>query len=280
MEKTQEITVTQMRKSVEKLGSATESCSDTTLMRFLIARSMDPEKAAKMFVQWQKWRSAFVPNGFIPDSDVLDELQTRKVFLQNLTKEGYPVLIVKGSKHFPAKDHLQFKKNGTNQYQIEEIRPTNKSLLPMVRNWEIYKGYGQLFKEFVVHFLDKTIASSFRGREIGNEKLIGILDLQQITYRNTDARGLITGFQFLQAYYPERLAKCFILHMPRFFVSVWRVVSRFLEKATQEKIVIVSNEEERENFMKEIGEEILPEEYGGQAKLVPIQDVVLPQLEG
>ncbi|KDP38125.1 hypothetical protein JCGZ_04768 [Jatropha curcas] len=243
MEKTQEITVTQMRKSVEKLGSATESCSDTTLMRFLIARSMDPEKAAKMFVQWQKWRSAFVPNGFIPDSDVLDELQTRKVFLQNLTKEGYPVLIVKGSKHFPAKDHLQFKK-------------------------------------FVVHFLDKTIASSFRGREIGNEKLIGILDLQQITYRNTDARGLITGFQFLQAYYPERLAKCFILHMPRFFVSVWRVVSRFLEKATQEKIVIVSNEEERENFMKEIGEEILPEEYGGQAKLVPIQDVVLPQLEG
>jgi hypothetical protein len=40
--------------------------------------------------------------------------------------------------------------------------------------------------------------SSCQGREIGNEKLIGILDLQQITYRNIDARGLITGFQFLQ----------------------------------------------------------------------------------
>ena len=40
--------------------------------------------------------------------------------------------------------------------------------------------------------------SSFKGREIGNEKLIGILDLQHITYKNIDARGLITGFQFLQ----------------------------------------------------------------------------------
>jgi len=40
--------------------------------------------------------------------------------------------------------------------------------------------------------------SSFKGREIGNEKLIGILDLQNIGYKNIDARGLITGFQFLQ----------------------------------------------------------------------------------
>lgn len=40
--------------------------------------------------------------------------------------------------------------------------------------------------------------SSFKDREIGNEKLIGILDLQHITYRNIDARALITGFQFIQ----------------------------------------------------------------------------------
>lgn len=40
--------------------------------------------------------------------------------------------------------------------------------------------------------------SAFKGREIGNEKLIGILDLQQISYKNIDPRGLITGFQLLQ----------------------------------------------------------------------------------
>jgi len=151
-------------------------------------------------------------------------------------------MVVKASKHFPSKDQPQFKK-------------------------------------FVAHLLDKTIASSFKGREIGNEKLIGVLDLQQLAYRNVDARGLITGFQFLQAYYPERLAKCFILNMPKFFVSVWRLVSRFLEKATLEKIVIVTNEDERKDFIKEIGEEALPEEYGGRAKLIALQDVVLSPLE-
>ncbi|XP_021593670.1 CRAL-TRIO domain-containing protein YKL091C isoform X2 [Manihot esculenta] len=224
-----------MRLDLQKYG-------DPTLMRFLIARSMDPEKAAKMFVQWQKWRAAFVPNGFIPESEVHDELETRKVYLQGLSKEGNPVLIGKLNKHFPSKDLLQFKK-------------------------------------FVVHLLDKAIASGFKGREIGNEKLVAVLDLQHVTYKNVDVRAFIAGFQVLQGYYPERLAKLFILNMPRFFVSVWKMISRFLDKATLEKIVIVSKEEERRNLIKEIGEDTLPEEYGGRSNLVALQDVILPLLE-
>ncbi|CAN1138324.1 SEC14 cytosolic factor [Linum perenne] len=133
--------------------------------------------------------------------------------------------------------------------------------------------------EFIVHLLDKTIASSFNGRrERGNEKLVAVLDLHQLAYKNVDIRGLITGFQFLQAYYPERLHKLYILNMPRFFVSVWRIVSRFLEKATLEKIMIVKNEKEMREFVREVGEETLPEEYGGRTKLVAIQDVTLPPL--
>ncbi|XP_023513874.1 SEC14 cytosolic factor isoform X2 [Cucurbita pepo subsp. pepo] len=213
------------------------------MMRFLIARSMDVEKAAKMFVQWQKWRDTMVPNGRIDESEIEDELEARKIYLQGLSQNGHSVMIVKGSKHFPAKDQVQFKK-------------------------------------YVVYALDKTISSAFQGREIGNEKLIGILDLQQISYKNIDPRGLITGFQFLQAYYPERLAKCYILNMPRFFISVWRMVSRFLEKVTLEKIVIVSNEEERKSMIEEIGEEVLPAEYGGKGKLIALQDAVLPHLDG
>ncbi|KAG5554141.1 hypothetical protein RHGRI_011872 [Rhododendron griersonianum] len=204
MDESSEIAVTQLRKSVQKLGSSTEEHGDPTLMRFLIARSMDPDKAAKMFVQWQKWRAAFVPSGFIPDSEVQDELEARKIYLQGF---------------------------------------------------------------------------SFKGSEIGNEKLIAVLDLKQIAYKNIDPRALITGFQFLQSYYPERLAKCFLLDMPWFFVSVWRMVSHFLEKATLEKIVIVSNENEMREFIGEIGEATLPEEYGGQAELVALQDVVLTPVE-
>ncbi|CAK8570440.1 unnamed protein product [Lathyrus sativus] len=234
--------LTQFKNSVTKLGSSTQGYGDATLMRFLIARSMDSDKAAKMFVQWRKWRETMVPNGFISDSEVPDELETRKIFLQGLSQDKFPLMIVQASRHFPSKDQNQFKK-------------------------------------FIVHLLDKTIASAFKGREVGNEKLIGVLDLQNISYKNVDARGLITGFQFLQSYYPERLAKCYILHMPWFFVSVWRLVSGFLDKATQEKIVIISNEDERKEFINEVGEEILPEEYGGRAKLVAIQDFEVTPLE-
>lgn len=42
--------------------------------------------------------------------------------------------------------------------------------------------------------------SGCKGKEIGNEKWIAIVDLQQISYKNVDPRGLITAFQFLQVY--------------------------------------------------------------------------------
>lgn len=45
------------------------------------------------------------------------------------------------------------------------------------------------------------------------------------------------------------------------------------------QIVIVSNENEMREFIGEIGEATLPEEYGGQAELVALQDVVLTPVE-
>ncbi|KAL8150749.1 hypothetical protein V2J09_020557 [Rumex salicifolius] len=228
--------ISRMRCLIEELGSSSQSYGDITLMRFLIARSMNPRKAAKMFVEWQKWRSEMVPLGYVPESEVPDELGSRKVYLGGLTKDGHPILIVKACKHFPSKDQLQVKK-------------------------------------VVAHSLDKAIASA--GTDIGNEKLIGILDLQQISYKNVDTRGLIMGFQLLQAYYPERLARCFILNVPTLFVRIWKAVSRFLDKATLQKVVFVSNEDEKRKFIEEIGEEVLPECYGGKAKLMAIQDVCI-----
>lgn len=45
------------------------------------------------------------------------------------------------------------------------------------------------------------------------------------------------------------------------------------------QIVIVTSEEGRTEFVREVGEEVLPEEYGGRAKLTLIQDVELKPLE-
>ncbi|KAB5524170.1 hypothetical protein DKX38_021919 [Salix brachista] len=256
MDKKGEIALAQMRKAVQNLGGSTERYGDPTLTRFLKARSMNPEKAAKMFVQWQTWRASFVPNGFIPESQIPDELASRKTYLQGLSKDGYPVLIFKGSRHFPCKDHLQCKR-------------------------------------FVVYMLDKAVARAIKEHEIGNEKFIVLIDFRQLTYKNFDPRGLINA-----AYYPERIAKMYMLFMPRFFQSVWNIVCRYLDKGMREKIVLCriltlttlicdeklkteiveNNEKARMEFVRKIGEEVLPRELGGRAQLVALQDVMVPKL--
>ncbi|XP_031389144.1 phosphatidylinositol transfer protein CSR1 [Punica granatum] len=208
-----------------------------------------------------------VPNGFISEAEIADELGAKKIYLQGLSRNrGRPVMLIKARNHFPSKDQLQFKKF--------VVYLLDKTIARCFKS--SFKSSKDMFRNLALHLP----FCSFKGREIGDEKLIAVLDLQSISYKNVDARGLITGFQFLQAYYPERLAKLYILSMPWFFVGVWRMVSRFLEKATLEKVVIVSNEDEKRDFMEEIGEEVLPEEYGGRAKLIPIQDVVLSPLDG
>ncbi|KAK6122426.1 hypothetical protein DH2020_043817 [Rehmannia glutinosa] len=228
MDQNQQLAVAQMRESVQKLGSSTEGYGDPTLMRFLIARSLDTEKAAKMFVQWQKWRVSFVPLDYIPDSEVADELNGEKIYLQELSRKGYPVVIVKANKHYPSKDQPQFKKSPILAFVIWSFWRSDLSKSPFENCFQTKTGY-----------------------------------LRWNAY----------------AYYPERLAKLYLLNMPGFFVRVWRLVSRFLEKATQEKVVIVSNEEERREMVRDIGEEALPEDYGGQAKLMLLQHFQLKLLD-
>ncbi|KAL9259215.1 hypothetical protein AKJ16_DCAP05184 [Drosera capensis] len=209
MEEEKATALAQMKQAVRDLGSSTDNYLDGNLMRFLIARSMVPEKAAKMFVQWQEWRSSFVPLGYIPDYEVRDQLEERKMFLGGMTKEGYPLILVKACRHNSlSKDKLQLKS---------------------------------------------------------------------------------------ESYYPERLGKCYMLNTPWFLANMWKMISYFLDKATQEKassvpwfrsilnphlfcliaVVFVYSEEEKKKFIEHLGEDLVSEEFGGKAKLVALQDVTI-----
>ncbi|KAG6757615.1 hypothetical protein POTOM_037935 [Populus tomentosa] len=186
MDKTQqEVALTQLRKSVQKLGSSTDKYGDPTLM--------------------SKWEQAFHQSPVVLQ-EIYSDLKISFEFVVHLLDKTIARQLGQG---------------------LAEGVPS-----PCVRNMSIQMK--------VMIFLDED---SFKGREIGNEKLIAILDLQHMSYKNIDARGMITAFQLLQ-------------------------------------IVIVNNDEERKCFVKEIGEEVLPEELGGRATLVALQDVTVPPLEG
>ncbi|KAF3337124.1 SEC14 cytosolic factor [Carex littledalei] len=76
-----------------------------------------------------------------------------------------------------------------------------------------------------------------------------------------------------QNYYPERLGKVLLIHVPQIFMKAWKIVSPFLDKNTKEKLVFVEDKKLQEVLLEDIDEsDQLPEIYGGKLPLVPIEN--------
>lgn len=80
---------------------------DLMLRRFLRARDLDVEQASAMFLKYLKWRQAFVPNGSISASQVPNQIAQNKMFLQGSDKNGCPISVVFGARHFQDKGGLE-----------------------------------------------------------------------------------------------------------------------------------------------------------------------------
>lgn len=221
-----------MKAIVETRHPSSKEEDDLTIRRFLRARDLDVEKASAMFLKYLKWRHSFVPNGSISVSDVPNELAQDKAFMQGRDKIGRPILIVFGRKHFQIKDGLDE------------------------------------FKRFVVYVLDKLCSSMPQGQE----KFVGIAELEGWGYSNSDMRGYLSALAILQDYYPERLGKLFIVNAPYIFMKVWKIVYPFIDNKTKKKIVFVEKKKVKSTLLEDIDESQLPEIYGGSLPLVPIQD--------
>lgn len=73
------------------------------MRRFLRARELDVEKACTMLLKYLKWRRNFVPNGYISEAEVPNELAQKKLFMQGTDKNGRPIIVLFGAKHFQNK---------------------------------------------------------------------------------------------------------------------------------------------------------------------------------
>ncbi|KAJ1386522.1 CRAL/TRIO, N-terminal domain [Sesbania bispinosa] len=91
-------------------------------------------------------------------------------------------------------------------------------------------------------------------------------------YANSDLRGYLGALSILQDYYPERLGKLLIVHAPYMFMKVWKMIYPFIDDNTKKKIVFVDNKKLKSTLLEDIDESQLPDIYGGQMPLVPIQD--------
>ncbi|XP_078170048.1 uncharacterized protein LOC144564321 [Carex rostrata] len=224
--------IAQMRALVEAQDPSAKEADDKAVRRFLRARDHDIGKASAMFLKYLKWRKSAIPNGFISDEEVKNELEQDKVYMQGFDKIGRPVVVVYGGRHYYSK------------------REMNE------------------FKCYVIYCLEKICARMPEG----HEKFMGICDLKGWGYSNCDIRAFLAALDILQNYYPERLGKVFLVHVPSMFMKAWKIVYPFIDKNTREKIVFVDDKDLQTVLLNDIDESQLPDVYGGKLQLVCIED--------
>ncbi|KAL6909379.1 hypothetical protein ACP4OV_001660 [Aristida adscensionis] len=220
--------VAELRAVVEAQDPACKEEDDFMLRRFLRARDHNVGKAAAMLLKYLKWKPAAKPRGFISDEEVAYELAQDKAYLQGFDKLGRPMVYAFGAKHYAAKRDL------------EQI------------------------KQYVIYVLDKTVARL----PSGQEKFAAVVDLKGWGYSNCDIRGYLAGLDIMQSYYPERLGRVFLIHVPYIFMAAWKIVYPFIDDNTKKKFVFVSDKELDKTLREAIDESQLPEMYGGKLKLV------------
>lgn len=221
------------RQAIDHAGISTEDIDDRTIMRYLVARCMKPDKAAPMYVTHRKWRAEFVPSGdTVPESEIPNQLASDMFCLQTLPGH-MSWLIIRPCFHDTATRNLDE------------------------------------FVKFIVYSMDKSLASL----PPDHHKFGVIIDMAGLAYRNMDTRGLIAIIQVLQNQFPERLVRLFFLHVPYLFWSLWKLISTFIDPYTKKKFCFVEDRAIEDTLQASMPLKMLPCMYGGEAALTPIRGV-------
>lgn len=88
-----------------------QNFDDLMLRRFLRARYLDVEKASAQFLRFLKWRRLAIPNGYLSESEVPNQLAEKKMFVQGFDKKGRRIGVGFAAKHCSrGRDLEEFKR--------------------------------------------------------------------------------------------------------------------------------------------------------------------------
>lgn len=181
-----------------------------------------------MLLKYLKWKPTAKPHGAIPASEVAREVAQAKLCLQGYDREGRPLIYGFGARHHPARRDM------------EEL------------------------KRYVVHVLDATVARL----PPGQEKFAAVADLKGWGYANCDIKAYLAALDIMQNYYPERLGRVFLVHVPYVFMAAWKIVYPFIDDNTKKKFVFVADKDLDRTLREAIDDSQLADIYGGKLKLV------------
>ncbi|XP_047060241.1 phosphatidylinositol transfer protein 3-like isoform X1 [Lolium rigidum] len=224
--------VAELRAMAEAQDPHVKEVDNMTLRRFLRARDHDVSKASAMLLKFVAWRREAVPGGVMPAEQVRRELSDDKARMGGVDRAGRPVVFAFPAKHFSA-----------NRDMAEH-------------------------KRFLIYLLDKICARIPRGQD----KFMCVVDLKGWGYANSDVRAYIATIEIMQSYYPERLGKALMVHVPYIFMKAWKMVYPFIDTNTRAKIMFIDDKNLDETLRQEMEESQVPEIYGGKLTLIPLAD--------
>lgn len=223
-----------------KLQVKNNRFDDSFFLRFCRARQFEYEKVVKMFEDMLKWRA----ENHVDEIHKLDfpEMAQAWQFIPHgyfgVDKKGRPVYI-------ECYSNLDIKK-------MFAIMPRDRFIKYFIA------GYERL-----VHVIFKE-ASRARGKLI--ERTVTILDgkgfgvSQALSSDNRDF--LQMAIKIAQDYYPEMMAKMFIINTGFTFKALWAMAKPFLDKKTKEKISILGSDYKKA-LNEWIDDDQLPQMLGG-----------------
>ena len=224
----------------EKLIPNFDFFDDFYLLKFCIARKFDLEKTLKMFKKFLAWRK----ENEIEDIENFNFYEFDKVIrvyphgYHKVDKEGHPL-------------YYQLL-NKLNADKLFKITTVDRLVKYFIQTYEIMMRY-------------KFKACSKVKGELINQSC-AILDIEGIGI--TDFFGKTRSFMILasklgQDYYPDNMAKMFLINTNRFFGLVYNIIKGLIDIETRKKVEMLGNDY-KDKVLEYIDAENLPTFLGGK----------------
>ncbi|GLC55621.1 hypothetical protein PLESTB_001007800 [Pleodorina starrii] len=227
---------------------------DYTLLRFLMARDFNVEKAFSMYRDMRAWRLENRVDGLY-ESDPSGSAYPQKEKLLQV----YP--------HF----YFNTDKFGRPVY-IELLGRTDASALFATINVDdLIRYHIWTWERYLRCYL--PACSTAAGRHICTTTvIIDLAGLSLMNFNSATQKLLSTFSKIDQDYYPEHLGNMFVINTPMIFRGIWAAVQPLLQERTRKKIVILGSDY-LPTLTQMVPLDRLPDIFGGKMLLEPYKSV-------